>query len=150
MDKRIGFESCSTTRRGSCSTTTRRSCSTSKFFPTNPTNLQIQFVIDQGDLMTYKMEESRPRSQEINVNSFNEGLSSSNRTGYLLYLKTARVSMLSRLMIEQGDLLMTQLQHKTTLKYVMKPIRSTLMMKYFVQEWKNPLLFMTRIMNRRW
>ena len=30
----------------------------------------------------------------------------------------ARVSMLSRLMIEQGDLLLTQLQYKTTLKYI--------------------------------
>ena len=46
MDKRIGFESCSTTRRISCSTTRRRSsstnrrrsCSTSKILPTNPTN----------------------------------------------------------------------------------------------------------------
>ena len=35
MDKRIGSESCSRTRRGSCSTTRRRSCSTSKIFPTN-------------------------------------------------------------------------------------------------------------------
>ena len=29
--------------------------------------------------------------------------------------------MLSRFMIEQGDLLLTQLQYKTTLKYIMKP-----------------------------
>ena len=46
----------------------------------------------------------------------------------------ARASMLSRLMIEQGDLLLIQLQYKTTLKYVMKPIRSTLTMKHFVKE----------------
>ena len=59
--------------------------------------------------------------------------------------KTAIVSMLSRLMTEQGDLLLIQL-----LKYVMKPIRSPLMMKYFVKEWRNPLLIMTRIMNRWW
>ena len=72
-------------------------------------------------------ERKTSRSQEINVNSFNEELSSSDRT---------------------GDLLLTQLQYKTTLKYVMKPIRSTLMMKNFVKEWKNPLLFMTKIMNR--
>ena len=38
LDKRIGFESCSTTRRGSCSTTRRRSCSISKILPTSPTN----------------------------------------------------------------------------------------------------------------
>ena len=38
MEKRIGFGSCSTTRRVSCSTTSRRSCSTSIFFqPTEPT-----------------------------------------------------------------------------------------------------------------
>ena len=58
--------------------------------------------------------------------------------------------MLSRLMIEQDDLLLTQLQYKTALKYIMKPARSTLMMKYFVKEWRNPFLFMTRIMNRWW
>ena len=47
--------------------------------------------------------------------------------------------MFSKLMIEQGDLLLTQLKHKTALEYVllMKAIRSTLMMKYFVKEWKN-------------
>ena len=38
LDKGIGFESCSTTRRGNCSTTRGRSCSTSKILPTNPTN----------------------------------------------------------------------------------------------------------------
>ena len=48
--------------------------------------------------------------------------------------------MLSRLMIEQGDLFLTQLQYKTTLKYIMKPTRPTFMMKYFVKEWKNPLV----------
>ena len=42
--------------------------------------------------------------------------------------------MLSRLMIDQGNLLLIQLQYKTTLKYVMKPTRSTLMKKYFVKE----------------
>ena len=30
--------------------------------------------------------------------------------------------MLSRLMIEQGDLLLTQLQYKTTLKYIVSRI----------------------------
>ena len=66
-----------------------------------------------------------------------------------VHLKTASVSMLSRLMTEQGDLLLIQLKFKTALKYVllMKAIRSTLI-KYFGKEWKNPLLFMTRIMNQ--
>ena len=41
-----------------------------------------------------------------------------------------------------------QTQYNTTLKYIMKPTRSTLMMKHFVKEWRNPLLFMTKIMNR--
>ena len=36
MNKGIGFESCSTTRRGNSSTT--RSCSTNQVFPVNPTN----------------------------------------------------------------------------------------------------------------
>ena len=55
---------------------------------------------------------------------------------------------------ERGDLLLLfiQLKHKTALEYVlfMTAIRSTLMMKYFVKEWKNPLLFMTRTMNQWW
>ena len=38
MDKGIGFESCSTTRRRNCSTTRRRSCATNQVFPINPTN----------------------------------------------------------------------------------------------------------------
>ena len=38
MDKGIGLESCSTTRRGSYSTARRRSCSTNQVFPINPTN----------------------------------------------------------------------------------------------------------------
>ena len=46
-----------------------------------PNQLQIQFVIDQGDLMKCKMKEKRPRSQEISVNSFNEELGSSDWTG---------------------------------------------------------------------
>ena len=52
-------------------------------------------------------------------------------------LKRSMLTLLTKnsvLQIEQGDLLLTQLQHKTTLKYVMKPTRSTLMMKYFVKE----------------
>ena len=51
-----------------------------------------------------------------------------------VHLKTARVSMLSRLMIEQDDVLKTQLQYKPTLKYIMKPKRSTLTMRHFVKE----------------
>ena len=54
------------------------------------------------------------------------------------------------LQTELGDLLLffIQPQHKTTLKYIVKPTRSTLKMKNFVRERKDPLLFMTRIMNR--
>ena len=85
--------SCSTTRRRSCLTTRRRSCSKTRrrswstnqkeklldnqkeklvdkpSFSNQSNQLQIQFVIDQGDLMTYKMKETRPFSQEINNNS---------------------------------------------------------------------------------
>ena len=80
------------------------------------------------------------RSQEKNVNSFNEELSSSDGTGRLerklkhVHLKKARVSMLSRLMIEQGDLLVTQLQYKTILKFFLRFERSTLTMKHFLKE----------------
>ena len=43
-----------------------------------------------------------------------------------VHLKTLRVSMLSRLEIEQGNLVKIQLQYKTTLKIIMRPKRSTL------------------------
>ena len=42
-----------------------------------------------------------------------------------VHLKTTRVSMLNRLMMDQFDLINTQLQYKKTLKYVMRPKRST-------------------------
>ena len=47
-------------------------------------------------------------------------------------------------------LLLIRLMRKTALEYVllMKAIRSTLKMKNFVKEWKNPLLIMTRVMNQ--
>ena len=80
------------------------------------------------------------RSLEINVNSFAKNSVLQTERSDLLFLKTVRVSMLSRLMTERCDLLLLfiQLKHKTALEYVllMKAIRSTLMMKYFVKEWK--------------
>ena len=115
-------------------------------FSNQPNQLQIQFVIDQGDLMTCKVKEKRP------------------------VLKRSMLIILTKnsvLQIEQGDLLKqskslnvaqthdrtgrpvtdtaavqddSQVRHEET--------RSTLMKKYFVKEWRNPLLFMTRVMNR--
>ena len=88
-----------------------------KFFqPTQPIPNPIRDRSGRPDEM--QDEKKTSRSQEISVNFLNEEASSSDRTGDLLkqrkfkhvHLKTARVSMLSRLMIEQGDLLMTQLQ----------------------------------------
>ena len=59
--------------------------------------------------------------------------------------------MLSRLMTERSDLLLLfiRLKYKTALEYVllMKAKRSTLEMKYFVRERKDPLLIMTRVMS---
>ena len=88
MDKGIGFESCSTTKRWSgsttrkrnCSTTRRRSCQQTKFFQsTQPTPSPIRDRSGRPDNM--KDGRSTSRSQEINVNSINEELSSSDRTG---------------------------------------------------------------------
>ena len=125
-----------------------------KFFqPAQPTPNPIRDR--SGRLDEMQDERKTSRSQEISVNSLTKNpVLQIEQVDVLkqrkikhVHLKTARVSMLSRLMIEQGDLLLTQLQYKTTLKYIMKPTRSTLMKKYFVKEWRNPLLFMTRIMN---
>ena len=71
------------------------------------------------DVISVQDERKTSRSQEISVNSFNEKPSSSDRTGRLVKteeiqarssedMKTLIVSMLSRLMIEQDDLLKTQ------------------------------------------
>ena len=51
MDKGIGFENCSTTRRRSCSTT-RRKLLDKQNFSNQPNQLQIQFVTDRVDLIT--------------------------------------------------------------------------------------------------
>ena len=82
MDKRIGFESCSTTRRRSCSTI-RRSCSTSKKFqPNQPTPNPIRDR--SGRLDNMQDGRNTSRSQEINVNSFCEESVSSERTERLV------------------------------------------------------------------
>ena len=54
--------------------------------------------------------------------------------------------MLSKRMINQDKSTETQLQYETPLKYITLT-RWTLMMKYFVKEWRKPLLLMTKIMN---
>ena len=46
-----------------------------------PNQLQIQFVTDRGDLMTCKMEETRPVLRRSMLILKNEGLGSSDRTG---------------------------------------------------------------------
>ena len=95
-----------------------------KFFqPTQQIPNPIRDI--SGRLDEMQDERKTSRSQEISVRKFKH-----------VHLKTARVSMLSRLMMEQGDLLKTQLQYKTTLKYIMRPERSTLTVKHFVKEWR--------------
>ena len=112
-----------------------------KFFQsTQPTPNPIRDRSERPDDM--QDERKTSRSQDINVNSFNEELSSSDRTGRPVeteefkhvHLKIARVSMLTRFMIEQGDLLLTQLQYKTIFMHTMKPTRSTPTMRQFVKE----------------
>ena len=51
-----------------------------------------------------------------------------------VHLKTTRVSVLSRLMIDQGYLINTPLQYKKTLKYIMRPKCATPTMRQFVKE----------------
>ena len=108
-----------------------------KFFqPTEPTPNPIRDR--SGRLDEIQDERKTSRSQEISVNSFNEELSSGDllqqRKFKHVHLKTERVLMLSRLMVQQGDLLMTQMQYKTTLKKIMRLERSTLTMRHFMKE----------------
>ena len=115
LDKRIrrnsiGLYSWSTARRRSCSTVTRRSCQTSQLLPTNQS--QSQSVIDQGNLTERK---TWSVSKQV-------------------HLKKTRMSELNKLMIDQGNLINTPLQYKMTLKYIMRPKRSTPTMRHFVKE----------------
>ena len=113
-----------------------------KFFqPTQPIPNPIrcrsgQLGITQ-DVIVVQDERKTSRSQEISVNSFNEELGSSDRSGQLGITQdviNVQASMLSRLMIDQGNLVKTQLQYKTTLKHIMRPKRSTLTIRQFVKE----------------
>ena len=85
------------------------------------------------------------RSQEIRVKSFHEELCSSDRSRQLdrtsnvimskhVHLKKTRMSELSKPMIDQGNLINTSLQYKMTLKYIMRPKRSTPTIRQFVEE----------------
>ena len=126
-------------------------------FSNQPNQLLNQLVIDQCDLITYKMEGIRPVPKWSMLILFYEELCSSDRTVRLVEMeefqtRSVRVSMLSRLMKERGDLLLLsiRLKRKTGFEYVLlkKTICSTLTMKYFAKEWKNSLLVMTRVMNQ--
>ena len=112
-----------------------------KFFqPTHQS--QSQSVIDQGNLITHKMfllfKVETSRSQGIMVKSFHEELCSSDRSGQPddthnvlgsvfkhVCLKKTRTSELSKLMIDQGNLINTTLQYQTLLKYIMRSRCST-------------------------
>ena len=101
--RELGLKVLQQSEGGNCSTTRRRKMFDKPSFSNQPNQLQIQFVIDQCDLISCKMKKTS-RSQEINVNTFNEELSSSDRTGRLvetwnsntLIWKTARVPMLKQ------------------------------------------------------
>ena len=105
-----------------------------KFFqPAQPTPNPIRDRSVRPDDMQDGRNTSRP--QEINVNSFNEGLSSSDKTGRPVVSEDKMSLNVEQTHDRMGRLLLffIQLQHKTTLKYLMKSILSTLMMKYFVK-----------------
>ena len=55
-------------------------CSTSKNFSNQPNQIQIQFVTERCDLLTCKMEETRPVLKRSMLISFNEVVRSSDRT----------------------------------------------------------------------
>ena len=94
-------------------------------------------------------------SPEINVNSFNERLNSSDRTGRPV--ETEEIQTRSS---EDSKSLNVEQTHDRTGRLVTDTVAvqddsqvnheaNTLkLMKYFVKEWRNPMLFMTRIMNR--
>ena len=103
-----------------------------KFFqPTQPTPSPNRDRLVRLDDMQDGRNTSR--SQEINVNSVNEGLSSSDRT--------------ERPVVSEDKM---SVNVEQTHDRTERPHDSQVchLMKYFVKEWINPLLFMTKIMNR--
>ena len=58
--KELGFESCSNNQKGKLFDNQKEKLFDKPSFSNQPNQLQIQFVIDQGDLMTCKMTETRP------------------------------------------------------------------------------------------
>ena len=133
-----------------------------QIFSNQPNQLQIQVVKDQE--RPDKMQDGRNtyRSQEINVNSFCEELSSSDRTGRLVetdVIQTRSSEDRESLNVEQtrertgrpaATLHTAEAQDSSRVRSAHKSDTFTLMMKYFVEDWKNPLLIMMRIMNQWW
>ena len=114
------------------------------FQPTQPTLNPIRERSVRPDIMQDGRKTSR--SHEIDVNSFCEEPSSSERTGRLVetnVIQTRSSEDRKSLNVEQTHerterLVATLKTRKTALEYVlfMKAIRSTLKMKNFVKEWK--------------
>ena len=128
----------------------------------NRTNqFQIQVVKERGDpfLRMTREQEGRKtsRSQEIDVNSFHEETVSSERTERpvvetsVIQTRSSedrvRIPTLKRHMKERGDSLLKQTQKmcQIVVKHVlvMKAKHSTLEIKHFVKERRDPLLIMT-------
>ena len=120
-----------------------------KFFqPTQPIPNPIRDRSGQPgitqDVIVVQDERKTSRSQEISVNSFNEELCSSDRSGQpgitqdVISVQACSSEDSKSLNVEQthdrSNLVKTQLQYKTTLKYIMRPKRSTLTMRQFVKE----------------
>ena len=90
------------------------------------------------------VQDETSRSQEISVNSFNEEFCSSDRSGQpgitqdVISVQACSSEENKNVRVEQthdqGNLVKTQLQYKTTLKYIMRPERSTLTMRHFVKD----------------
>ena len=150
MDIGIGFESCSTTRKREGEVVRQN-----KFFQsTQPTPNPIRERSGPPDNM--KDGTNTSRSQEINVDSFREKLSSSDRTGRPVETKVnqTRSSEDSKsLNVEQthdrtGRLVTdtaavqddSQVHHEDNTLNVDDEVLG--------KKWRNPLLFMTKIMNR--
>ena len=112
MEKIIGFGSCSTNRKGSCSTTRKRTCSTNKFFqPTQPIPNPIRER--SGRLDNMQDGRNTSSSQEINLNSCSEELSSSERTGRLV-----ETEVLQTRSSEDRKCLNVEQTHKRTVRLV--------------------------------
>ena len=124
--------SCSTTARRNCSTAKRRSfLDKAKFFQPTQTNPQNQSVIDQGNVLTNTkcLIKARDQGEIFSRRTLFFRSIQGNLISRLAWLELRQIclekSELSKLTIDQGNLINMKSHYEQPLNYIVKLRRST-------------------------